>query len=992
MCKARFALTRTLKSATILYMDMEEIVNTIEKAEETTQEKETRLQRLERFMDINYALFFAPLIVAVLYAVSLYVSGVWPFGQGLTAASYDLSAQICPFIEHLFDVLDGKSSLFYSYAIAGGADVTGTFLYFFVSPFSFIFLLAGDGMVAHMSSIVMLLKLAAICVAGVWFAKYLFKGIPEYICAAIGIVYAYCGYMFVANTYINWMDFLIYMPFAAGAFVHYVKTGKILPFAILVACCIYTCFSIACFSMFTAFPCLVFYGLLCGERGKKHTLIAGVCWAFVIAILLSLPILLPALSAYLNGGRGGDLFENFWYGFTVSSTGELTSFNAEKFWDRYSESLYEKFSYIVSDTIFVLLTIIWFFRRGLKDNFAKFMLFCGIATMLPVVVDEAMLLMNMGSYMSYALRFGFLNAVYFLGGTCLALEDLCYDWDKAYDGTYLPLFAALPDGLRKRLPKAYLDGGRDALNGKTDEEIAAYKKTEIKQSYTLWVVLIAFGVLVAIAAVVLLFVITNENYLSMWDSMVAGLPDASELISNFKSVSGRFAHSEGGLEVVALLAVIVAIVALVGVILVRFKAVSLKIVTYMLLVVVGVQVLFYNNQIVIGNRSSQHIKSATFSEISQTLNNLQTDEDGNLAYFRVKDYSDNITANAPFSANFNSVSVFSSVIDADNFETFHLFAYNGNGKNSLKSSHNSSKINRSDEFGDSFWGYKYIIVRDKAEQSVYKNSVSRRKWWKPLMLKGENGEEIQYVVPDKLDSNYFYYVYVNRAVFPLAFTVDDGAFTFEQPNEANSSYRKTNQQALYKFLRGKTLKEMRKPTGSNSSEFVTPETAKELAEYLREERGGKDAKVDVGAGKITVRITAQKDGECLFMPFVASKGYTAKVNGKNTELVDNDLKLISVELKAGENVVELTYSSPYAKYMAVGALLAVLGLCVVALVLKKTKLFTWTAPVVSWAGIALSVGVMAFFMLYPTVVWLTKAVLAAPLLWENVATFFGLIF
>ena len=987
-----FALTRVLKSATILYMEMEENVNVTEDIDETAQVKETRFQRLGRFMDINYALFFAPLIVVVLYAVALFVSGVWPFGNGLTAASYDLSAQICPFIEHLFDVLDGKSSLFYSYAIAGGADVTGTFLYFFISPFSFIFLLAGDGMVAHMSSIVMTLKLAAICVAGVWFAKYLFKGIPEYICTVIGVVYAYCGYMFVANTYINWMDFLIYMPFAAGAFVHYVKTGKILPFAILVACCIYTCFSIACFAMFTAFPCLVFYGLLCGEKGKKHTLIAGVCWAFVIALLLSLPILLPALSAYLNGGRGGDLFENFWYGFSVSGTGELTSFNAEKFWDRYSESLYEKFSYILSDTIFVVLTIVWFFRRGLKDNFSKFMLFCGIATMLPVVVDEAMLLMNMGSYMSYALRFGFLNALYFLGGACLALEDLCYDWDRAYDGTHLPLFAALPQRLSKRLPKQYLDGGRDALNGKTDEEIAAYKSAEIKQSKMLWTVLIVFGVLVVIAAVVLIFVITNDTYLSMWDGFVAGLSDASELISNFKSVSGRFAHSEGGLEVIALLAVIVAIVAFIGVILVRYKAVSLQIVSYMLIVVVGIQVLFYNNQIVIGNRSSQHIKSATFTEISQTLNRLETDEDGNLAHFRVKDFSDNITANAPFSSNFNSVSVFSSVIDADNFATYHLFGYKGNGKNSLKSAHNSSKINRSDEFGDSFWGYKYIIVRDKEEQGTYKNSTSRKKWWKPLMVTNENGEEVQYVVPDKLDSNYYYFVYENESVFPLAFTVDDGAFAFEKPNEANSTYRKYNQQALYKFLRGKTLKEMKRVTGSSSGDFVTPETAKELAEYLREERGGKDAKVDVGAGKITVRITAQKDGECLFMPFVASKGYTATVNGKSATLVENDLKLISVELEAGENVVEFVYSSPYAKYMAIGTVAAVLGLCVVAFVLKKTKLFTWSAPVISWAGIALSVGVMAFFMLYPTVVWLTKTVLAAPLLWENVTTFFGVLF
>lgn len=65
------------------------------------------------------------------------------------------------------------------------------------------------------------------------------------------------------------------------------------------------------------------------------------------------------------------------------------------------------------------------------------MLAAGIATLVPVVVDESMLLMNMGSYMSYALRFGFLNALYFLGGACLALRGICFQTDTAFDGTEL---------------------------------------------------------------------------------------------------------------------------------------------------------------------------------------------------------------------------------------------------------------------------------------------------------------------------------------------------------------------------------------------------------------------------------------------------------------------------------------------------------------------------------------------------------------------------
>ena len=141
------------------------------------ENKASFAQRLGAFFDRNYALIFAPIFVLALYLVGLAMYGVYPFGNKYTAASYDLSAQICPFVEHLFDVMQGKSTLTFSYAIVGGADVTGTFLYFFISPFSFLFLIFGDGKVAHASSIVMMCKLMTIAFAGSWFAKKQFKNI-----------------------------------------------------------------------------------------------------------------------------------------------------------------------------------------------------------------------------------------------------------------------------------------------------------------------------------------------------------------------------------------------------------------------------------------------------------------------------------------------------------------------------------------------------------------------------------------------------------------------------------------------------------------------------------------------------------------------------------------------------------------------------------------------------------------------------------------------
>ncbi|MBQ7368960.1 MAG: YfhO family protein, partial [Clostridia bacterium] len=702
------------------------------------------------FFDKNYPLFFAPVLVLVAFVCALVSYGVYPFGTNYTLASYDLSAQICPFIEHLFDVLDGKSSLFYSYAIAGGADVFGTFLYFFVSPFSFLFLIFGDGMVAHASSIVMGLKVAAIAFSGAWFAQRLFKNIPEYICTVIGVVYAYCGYTFVSCTYINWMDFLIYLPFCAWAFKRFVQTGKYVAFSVLTACCVYTCFSIACFSMLTAFPALIFYALFCVDRTERKLFITRLCLAFVVAILMSLPVLFPALVAYLRSGRGGDggIFENLWFGFSALPDGTLGNFNSSTFLDDWSLALYRKWSYILSDSVFVALTLVWFCRKGLKAPFAKFMLAAAALTLLPVLVDEAMLLLNMGSYMSYALRFGFLNALYFLGGACLAIEDLCFEKNRAFDGGFL------------KPVKTENEGGRYKTNGYT-------------------VTIIAIGV--AVAAFLVWF-ISAEHYKNIWN----GLTTDSEILEAFQSLPARFAHSLGGLEVIAVFFVLVVIVAGVGCAFVGAKRISPRLLSYVLILVVGVQVLFYNNQLVLGNCSTQHVDLMTYQSLCAQLNER---DDG---HFRVKDYHDKLTATAPFTGDSHSFSVFSSVIDKDNFVIYNLFGYQGNGKNSLKSAHSSGKSNRSDEFGDSFLGYKYYFVpQDKKDEIL--TDYKLKKYVKPLFVTDENGMQIQL-------SQGGYYIFENKIVFPSAYRVGSGEFRFTHENDGSSTNRKYNQQALYQFL------------------------------------------------------------------------------------------------------------------------------------------------------------------------------------------------
>ena len=119
--------------------------------------------------------------------------------------------------------------------------------------------------------------------------------------------------------------------------------------------------------------------------------------------------------------------------------------------------------------------------------------------------------------------------------------------------------------------------------------------------------------------------------------------------------------------------------------------------------------------------------------------------------------------------------------------------------------------------------------------------------------------------------------------------------------------------------------------------------------------------------------------------FVEGVYHSLTVNGKEAELIDNDLHFLLVALEEGENVVEFTYSSPYVKYAALGLAGAVVGLLAVAFVVKKTRWIEKCATVVAWAGVSLALAVTLIFMVLPVLVFVGKLGMAA---WTKLSALF----
>lgn len=940
---------------------------------------------------VNFACIVLPLVfIFAIFAIIYLIYGVYPFG-GNTVSSYDMLAQVAPYIEHFFDVIEGKSSLFYSYAIAGGADVFGTLAYCCVSPFTFLFLLFGRGNVYYGTAFVLPLKIACVYIAGYVYLKKRFKNINPIVTCALAISYAFCGYLFVSNTYINWVDLLIWLPIFAYGFKNVIEGKKKTLFILGASLMIYTCFSISCFSLLTIFPIMMAYCLIVIEKSKRKKIVTDIVISLCLTVVVCLPILLPSLWAFLVSGRKTGLFDNLLN-------------------DIKPEPLYYKASYLFIDGLTLLFTLVYFLKYGVNRPIDRFLVVSACFIFAPVFVDQVMNLLNFGSYMSYALRFGFLTGFYFLYVASLYFDEFYKEYNKfEISEKTKPVEGVLQNNeLVDNSSFVQIENCEKTFNEQSKNESLTKKRFQLSAKKQR--IVFTIGLFVLIIGAIIGLLILNKSLLN------------GKFVESF---SGRFAHSLGGLEATAIVCAIVAIIALYAHLLMKNNKLSKYIAIPVLLFIVCVQSLFYTTHLVVGNR----YHPARWSQIGALTNYVkELDGHGNS---RVKMNGDYLTADMPFTLKTNAFTVFSSVTDARNFVPTSFFEFGGNGINTMKS-YNGTVL------GDSALGYKYFIS-DKAVRS-YLNEVDGF---------------------DKLTDEYGniidvgeYTLYENPYVFPSAFTV----YSIPASSETHNKYE--NYSALLESYTGKKdalgvfelpasnvieqdvegvfrVKNVLRGAGNyyfyfdfedyeniyyvkggsyetknqnilpqskvitlgygsggsysvclkrKSGEPLTKEYIMEhvktfcvfdsTVEEISNRAKAENNTVELSAGKITVK-TSGGEGSYLCLNYIyLPDGHTVKVNGRVAQFEDNLLNFMYVKLDAGENMVEIEYQSPYVKVFLIGVLFALVMMMLYLLFFVKLKItLKKLQGVIEYCAYTLAGGIVAFFFIMPIGVFIYKGIL-----------------
>lgn len=905
------------------------------------------------------------LIITVICSTVFAIYKVFPFGAN-TIASYDMLAQIVPFIEHFFDVFNGKSSMLYSTAIAGGADVFGTMAYCLISPFTFIFLLFGKGNVYYGVGLVLMLKLIGISFSALIFIEKNFPNIPKNVRIVYAVLYAYCGYTFVSNTYINWMDFLIYLPFVVTGYKKLVNGGSIWQFSICYALMIYTCFSLASFAMLIVFLIVVIHVLF--TQQNKKDLLSKSCLAFLAAVGLSLPVMVPSLISYLSSKRSTGLFDNL--------------FN-----DLNATHIYRKITYIVSDAFFLLSTLAYFIKNGVKRPIDRFLLTSGSILLIPVFIDESCNLLNFGSYLGYFLRFGFLHSFY----TFYIAVTLASDYYKNKLG-----------------------------------DIPTSKKHNL--------LCYALLILLSIGAIIYL---CSANEIIDFIETIYQKTDKTAAYEFYE----LFAHALGGLEVIAPFFCVLALILILSVIFVGKKLCNVKIVAPIICCLLCAQVIFYNVALVKGNLYAPS-RYDDYNAIHKLIDENENDAND---YYRLKDTTDALTADVGLTTHTNSYGVFSSVVNSKNFTATDFFGYFGNGINSAKSAggnflgdmllgykyyyHRVEGDEDGSDKNDKYVSRSYLEkldYTDRGSSVAYKNNAAFPNAF--TIKSGElNLHGLNYA--DSLDKLYAFLGGIGQLCdrYDLQITSEydteitplkDGSFKITSRIHSKDSYWflqtdfpekydikycydvefdkddcKTLEQGgyiklnYYKYSSGVfnvTLKDLNnlltiddiqkycKNCGIKVSTVYNPyDGDSEIFDLAVNNKV--DYKIHNG-NTFTMTISAKDDETYLFLNYVKLDGHKLTVNSKEAEFIDNSLDFMLLKLEKGQNNVVIKYASPYPKYAVFGLIAALILISLIIVILKFAKIYNTLRKVIYPCGIAVFVVVSGFFFIYPTSVFLLKAV------------------
>lgn len=257
---------------------------------------------IKHFIKKDNQIWLSFLIPALIMLISYFAFGVYPFGKQ-SVLSLDLNGQYIYYYDHMYDVLYGGESVFYSWSRNLSGEWMGIMGYYLGSPFNFIVWLFPRTSILDGMLTMMCIKVGAIGLcASIYFSRA--KGFKKLTTIIFSICYALCAYTIVQTMNPMWLDGVMILPIICLGIERFVDQGR---FRLLVFAWVYafvTCFYIGyMLAIFSVIYFLLYMVITKNQEARERFFGTAlkILGLGVVAVMISAFMLIPVYESLSYG-------------------------------------------------------------------------------------------------------------------------------------------------------------------------------------------------------------------------------------------------------------------------------------------------------------------------------------------------------------------------------------------------------------------------------------------------------------------------------------------------------------------------------------------------------------------------------------------------------------------------------------------------------------------------------------------------------------------
>ena len=311
------------------------------------------------FVKNDNQLIWAFVLPAVILFISYALFGVWPFGKE-SVLSLDLNGQYVYYYDHMYDVLYGGESVFYSWSRNLSGEFMGIIGYYLASPFNFIVWLFPRECITEGLLTMMVLKVGAIGFCMGIYLTYA-KKCNKLTTIIFSVCYALCAYTVVQTMNPMWLDGVMILPIICLGLERFVDYGRFRLLAVSLVYGFVTCFYIGYMLAIFSVLYFIYYAVATENSSAREHLLSrflGFAGIGILAAMISCFMILPVYESLALGK-----FEFSTPDYSLKNNFELIQLADKLLPNSYDTVRMEGLPFIYCGIITVLMLPAYFFMR-----------------------------------------------------------------------------------------------------------------------------------------------------------------------------------------------------------------------------------------------------------------------------------------------------------------------------------------------------------------------------------------------------------------------------------------------------------------------------------------------------------------------------------------------------------------------------------------------------------------------------------------------------